>query len=150
MIFDDLFLGQLKFPDFPDFKPNKTPKEIMQAGAFGGTYFRVIRSGVTKEVHKDAWKEFPEDWFAGLKVSLKVASPTYRKEINKYNVKCGTSLEEWEGSGNTGVFISGDIISTNFINPLFISHDKNSVVKPVIYHTLATDLVLGTFSKFRF
>ena len=29
-----------------DFKPNKTPAEIIKEGAFGGTYFRDISSGV--------------------------------------------------------------------------------------------------------
>lgn len=92
-------LGRLIFPGYPKFQPNRTPKEILQAGAFGGTYFRIIKSNVTKVIYKDAWKEFPDDWFAGLKISLQVASPTYRKEVNKYNVKCGATLEEWEESG---------------------------------------------------
>ena len=36
--------GELVFEDVPDFRPNRTPKEILQAGSFGGTYFRPIYS----------------------------------------------------------------------------------------------------------
>lgn len=91
--------GDLKFDDYPQFRPNKTPKEILQAGSFGGGYFRPIKSSVTGEKHKDCWNEFPAEWFEGLKVPLSVANPTYDKSRNKYKVKCGASLEEWESSG---------------------------------------------------
>ena len=39
--------GTLDFPDHPRFRPNRTPKEVLQAGSFGGTYFRPIKSSVT-------------------------------------------------------------------------------------------------------
>ena len=41
--------GQLKFEDHPEFYPNLSPKEVLQQGAFGGTYFRPIYSSVTKQ-----------------------------------------------------------------------------------------------------
>ena len=42
----------IKFEDFPDFKPNLSPKEIFQLGSFGGTYWRPIYSSVTKKIIK--------------------------------------------------------------------------------------------------
>ena len=91
---------KMKFKDFPEFKPNLTPKQILQMGSFGGTYFRPIYSQVTKKKYKDsAWKELPEDWLEGLDVETEVASSSYSKEVNTYNVKCGASLEMWEKKG---------------------------------------------------
>mmetsp|Transcript_11676 Transcript_11676/g.39465 ORF Transcript_11676/g.39465 Transcript_11676/m.39465 type:complete len:276 (-) Transcript_11676:108-935(-) len=91
--------GRLCFADHPEFKPNLSPKEVMQLGSFGGTYFRPITSGVTGETYRDAWREFPEDWFEGLDVRRQVASATYRPDVNKYSVKCGADLDQWESSG---------------------------------------------------
>ncbi|XP_010893727.2 uncharacterized protein zgc:113208 [Esox lucius] len=91
--------GQLVFKDFPQFQPNMSPKEVLQAGSFGGTYFRPIFSSVTKQNYKDEWKELPEDWLNGLNISTQVASLTYRDSVNTYKVKCGGSLEMWESSG---------------------------------------------------
>ena len=31
-----------------EFKPNKTPKQVLREGSFGGTYFRPIYSSITK------------------------------------------------------------------------------------------------------
>ena len=39
-----------------DFKPNKTPVEIIKEGSFGGTYFRDNYSGVNDKFYKDSWK----------------------------------------------------------------------------------------------
>ena len=92
--------GRLLFPDFPDFKPNLTPKEVLQLGSFGGTYFRPIYSSVTKQKYKDeAWKELPSSWLEGLNIRTQVSSSVYDNSKNKYKVKCGASLEEWESSG---------------------------------------------------
>ena len=41
-----------------DFSPNKTPIEIIKEGAFGGTYFRDIYSGINEKRFKNSWKKF--------------------------------------------------------------------------------------------
>ena len=48
--------GELVFPDYPHFRPNLTPKEVLQKGSFGGTYFRPIYSRVTQQHYSDVWK----------------------------------------------------------------------------------------------
>ena len=91
--------GQLVFPDFPTFRPNLTPKEVLQAGSFGGTYFRPIKSSVTGLSYCNQHKEFPSDWFEGLDIKTQVCSSKYHASVNKYKVKCGGDLDMWEGSG---------------------------------------------------
>eukprot|EP01035_Chromulina_nebulosa_P018076 gene18076-23724_t len=91
--------NELIFQDHKEFKPNLTPKEILQLGSFGGTYFRSIKSGVTGLVYKDVWQEFPSDWFEGLNISKQVTSSTYYTSVNKFKEKCGGDLDMWESSG---------------------------------------------------
>jgi len=87
------------FEDEPMFLPNMSPKEVIQAGSFGGTYFRPIKSGVTKKSYgSEVWKELPADWFENIDVKKLVASPIYDTNVNTYKVKCGSSLEAWESS----------------------------------------------------
>ena len=43
-----------------DFGANKTPVEIIKEGAFEGTYFRDIYSGVNDKWYKKSWNEFNE------------------------------------------------------------------------------------------
>jgi hypothetical protein len=66
--------GTLCFDDFPEFRPNLTPKEVLQLGSFGGTYFRSIHSSITGESYQNVWKEFPEDWFSGLDIKTQVCA----------------------------------------------------------------------------
>ena len=92
--------GQLVFDDHPEFTPNLTPKQVLQVGSFGGTYFRPIYSSVTKQKYgKEVWQELPKDWLEGLDIKTQVSSSNYDISKNKYKVKCGASLEEWENSG---------------------------------------------------
>jgi hypothetical protein len=90
-----------KFKDYPDFTPNVTPKDVFKKGSFGGTYYRDIHSSVTGKSYKgkQVIKEFPKSWFQGINIDTMVTSSTYNKKINKYGVKCGSSLQDWEDSG---------------------------------------------------
>ena len=83
------------------FKPNKSPKQVFKLGAFGGTYFRPIYSSVTdkKYTPSEVMKGLPKQWFQGLDMKKMVTSSTYDKKVNKYKVKCGSTLEAWESSG---------------------------------------------------
>ena len=90
-----------KFKDYPEFKPNLTPQQVLKMGSFGGTYFRPIYSSVTKKHYKseDVINEYPKSWFKGINIEKFVTSSDYDKNVNKYKVKCGSELEAWEKSG---------------------------------------------------
>ena len=70
-------------------------------GSFGGTYFRDIYSSVTNKHYKGKTviKKYPKSWFQVVVIDKYVTSSKYDKNINKYKVKCGSSLEDWESSG---------------------------------------------------
>ena len=57
--------GVLLFSDAKEFRPNMTPKEVLQAGSFGGTYFRPIKSSVTGLKYNKMWTELPQNWLEG-------------------------------------------------------------------------------------
>ena len=40
------------------FSPNKTTIEVINEGAFGGTYFTDIYSGINEKWYKNSWKEY--------------------------------------------------------------------------------------------
>ena len=86
--------GTLIFKDYPDFKPNLTPREVILAGSFGGGYFRPIFSSITKKHYNNYHKKFG-NLFDNIPSNL-LTNELYDKSINKYNVKCGSSLEDWE------------------------------------------------------
>ncbi|KAJ1450851.1 hypothetical protein M885DRAFT_414235, partial [Pelagophyceae sp. CCMP2097] len=92
--------GLLKCADYKDFTPNLSPAEVLQAGSFGGTYYRSIDSAVTGVSYgADEWKEFPKEWFAGLNIKAQITAQAYNKGVNRYKVNCGGSLGMWESSG---------------------------------------------------
>ena len=79
-----------------DFGVNIAPIEVIREGAFGGTYFRDIYSGLTGKWHKKSWKEFNPLRIIDQKYHC---SDYYDASVNKYGVKCQTSLKFWENKG---------------------------------------------------
>ena len=77
------------------FSPNKTPIQIIKEVAFVGTCFRDVYSNINKKWYKNSWKEFID-----LKnIDAKFYASDYDINVNKYGVKCGTSLRFWENKG---------------------------------------------------
>ena len=79
-----------------DFGTNKTPVEIIREGALGGTYFRDIYSGVNDKFYKNTSKEFKDLENIDKKY---YGSDHYDASLNKYGLKCSTSLRFWENKG---------------------------------------------------
>ncbi len=63
-----------------DFKPELTPKEMLEMGVFEGKYIN------------DCQDEFPQDWFTKAKLSKDKPNP----ELNYFKVKSRQSLQEWQ------------------------------------------------------
>ena len=72
------------------FNPNKTPIEIIKEGSFGGTYFRDIYSNINGKWYRNGWKEF--DFLRDIDPKLYLSN-YYDTSVNKYKIKCGTSLD---------------------------------------------------------
>ena len=64
------------------FKPQLTPKKMLELGVFGGAYFG-----------KDT-KEFPKDWFKKAKLSK-----TFNVSMNRFKIAAGLSRKEWVDKG---------------------------------------------------
>ena len=78
------------------FRPNINPVDVIKKGAFAGTYFRDICSGVTGKFYKDIWKEFKEL----ENIDGKYYSSDFDDVgLNFYGVEVGTSLRFWEIKG---------------------------------------------------
>ena len=80
------------------FTPNVEPRMVFKKGAFGGTYFRTIESDVIgkKLLAENSINEFEKGWWEGIDTDKMVTSSIYRKGVNKYGVKVGSSLKDWE------------------------------------------------------
>ena len=79
-----------------DFGTNKTPVKVIKEGALGGTYFRDIYSGVNGKLYGKTWKELNELKNIDRRY---YCSNYYDVSVNKYGVRCGTSLRFWENNG---------------------------------------------------
>ena len=66
----------------PQFKPQLTPKEMLELGVFGGKYMNDCRG------------EFPCDWFTNAKLSL-----TKDMRFNYFAVDASQPLSEWQRKG---------------------------------------------------
>ena len=76
-----------------DVGANKIPVKVIKEGAFGGTYFRHIYSGVTGKQYTKSRKEFNQLKDIDQKY---YCSDYYNVCVNKCGVKCGTLLRCWE------------------------------------------------------
>lgn len=70
-----------------DFKPQLTPKQMLDLGVFGGKYFNDVV--ITNE--------YPKSLFKNAKLSG-MDNPT-NKELNYFKVLAGSSLKEWKEKG---------------------------------------------------
>lgn len=66
-----------------DFKPDLTPKEMLELGVFGGKYMTDCRD------------EFPADWFTGAKINSEKSDPS----LNFFGVSASQSLSVWRSKG---------------------------------------------------
>jgi len=64
------------------FKPQLTPKKMLELGVFGGAYFG-----------KNT-KEFPKNWFKKAKLSK-----TFDASMNRFKIASGLSRKEWMDKG---------------------------------------------------
>lgn len=89
--------GEIVFPGFDEFRPNLTPREIFLLGSFGGTYWRPIYSKVNQMEYKNQHLKYPASWWKDIPEEALVRDwNLYEKDINKYGVKVGTTLQFWE------------------------------------------------------
>ena len=65
------------------FKPQLTPKKMLELGVFGGAYFS-----------DGSIKEFPKSWFEKAKISK-----TFNVDLNRFKIESGLSRKEWIDKG---------------------------------------------------
>ena len=67
----------------PNFKPDLTPKQMLELGVFGGKYMT------------DCGKEFPKDWFKNAKLCTEKHNAT----LNFFKVNASQPLQVWRKKG---------------------------------------------------
>jgi hypothetical protein len=72
-----------------------THRYLSAKGGFCGGYFRKITSSVTGETYENAADEF-EDQLHGLDKKKLLTSSVYDKKVNRFGVKAGSDLQDWE------------------------------------------------------
>jgi hypothetical protein len=93
-------MTKISFADYPEFTPNLTPRQMFQMGSFGGTYWRPIYSSLNKKNYKNVHLQYPSEWWKDIKNEyLTTEWDNYNTKINKYKVRVGSELEDWEKSG---------------------------------------------------
>lgn len=70
----------------PEFRPDLTPKEMLELGVFGGRYMR------------DCKKEFPKSWFVKAKLH-KEGMKGHDKSLNFFKVDASQPLSVWRQKG---------------------------------------------------
>jgi len=68
---------------YKKFKPQLTPKKMLELGVFGGAYF--VDGSI---------KEFPKSWFMKAKISK-----TFDVNLNRFKIESGLSRKEWVEKG---------------------------------------------------
>ena len=79
-----------------NFAEHKSSMEIIKEGVFGGTYFRDLYSSVNGKWYRNSWKEF--NFLKDIDPKLYLSN-YYDVNVNKYKIRCGTSLRFWENKG---------------------------------------------------
>ncbi|ORY35862.1 hypothetical protein BCR39DRAFT_512657 [Naematelia encephala] len=82
------------------FTPNVTPEEMFAGGAFGGSFFIDTYSNVLKTPISSS-TDIPSLPFSipESKKSTYLANPVPDPEVNRFKVRAGQSLQEWEKAG---------------------------------------------------
>lgn len=72
----------------PEFKPDLTPKEMLELGVFGGAYFIGVKGLIPSDV--------PKSWFKGVRLS---SDGEKHKELNYFGVSASQPLSVWQEKG---------------------------------------------------